>query len=349
MRGRLGAVRGLTDVKVETQSRIPEVRVRVNQDAARLYGVTPATLTRSLETLASGRVVSEIVDETRRYDVVIRLGDNDRSSGGLRDLLIDTPNGRVPLRQLADVVDTDGPNQIIRDDGQRRIAVLANTDGSDMAAIVAAIEQQVAQMKLPAEYYAGIEGNYQAQQAAATRIGILSLIALVLIFAILYSRYESATLALIIMGNVPLALVGSIVALWIVGGTLSLATMIGFITLAGISTRNGILKVSHYINLVLHEGESFGRDMIVRGSLERMTPVLMTAFSAGFALTPLLFGGGDPGKEILSPVAIVIFGGLISATLLDAIVTPTLFLTLGEKPLRRLQEAGIVGRASEAY
>jgi HME family heavy-metal exporter len=151
------------------------------------------------------------------------------------------------------------------------------------------------------------------------------------------------------MANVPLALIGSIVALWIVGGTLSLATMIGFITLAGISTRNGILKISHYINLVLSEGEDFGQNMIVRGTLERMTPVLMTAFAAGFALTPLLFGGGDPGKEILSPVAVVIFGGLISATLLDAILTPTLFLTFGEKPLRRLQESGAVGRASEAY
>jgi heavy-metal exporter, HME family len=148
---------------------------------------------------------------------------------------------------------------------------------------------------------------------------------------------------------VPLALIGSVVALWIMGGSLSLATMIGFITLAGISTRNGILKISHYINLTLHEGEVFGRKMIIRGSLERMTPVLMTALSAGFGLFPLLLGAGDPGKEILSPVALVIFGGLISATLLDAVLTPILFLKFGERSLLRIQEQAAAGQGSEAY
>jgi HME family heavy-metal exporter len=170
-----------------------------------------------------------------------------------------------------------------------------------------------------------------------------------LIFAILYTRYNSTALALIVMFNVPLALIGSVVALWLVGGTLSLATMIGFITLAGISTRNGILKISHYINLVLHEGETFGRAMIVRGSLERMTPVLMTALSAGCALIPLMLNGDQPGKEILSPVALVIFGGLIGATLLDAVLTPILFLRFGEKPLRALSEQHETGLGSAAY
>ena len=204
-------------------------------------------------------------------------------------------------------------------------------------------------MHLPAGYSVGIEGNYAAQQAATKRIAILSLISLMLIFAILYTRYHSVVLSLIVMVNVPLALIGSIVALWIVGGTLSLATMIGFITLAGISTRNGILKISHYINLVLYEGETFGRKMIVRGSLERMTPVLMTALSAGFALVPLMLGGDQPGKEILSPVALVIFGGLIGATLLDAVMTPILFLRFGEKPLNALAQLREAGLGSEAY
>jgi HME family heavy-metal exporter len=170
-----------------------------------------------------------------------------------------------------------------------------------------------------------------------------------LIFAILYTRYHSVVLSLIVMVNVPLALIGSIVALWIVGGTLSLATMIGFITLAGISARNGILKISHYINLVLYEDETFGRQMIVRGSLERMTPVLMTALSAGFALIPLMLGGDQPGKEILSPVALVIFGGLVGATLLDAVMTPILFLRFGEKALNALSEQREAGLGSEAY
>jgi heavy-metal exporter, HME family len=157
-----------------------------------------------------------------------------------------------------------------------------------------------------------------------------------LIFVVLQTRYNSSALALIIMGSVPLALVGSVLALWVAGLPLSVASMIGFITLAGISTRNGILKISRYINLVVHEGERFGPNLIIRGSLERLAPVLLTALSTTLALIPLLLGAGEPGREILHPVAVTIFGGLLSSTFLDAIVTPTLFLTFGRTPIERL-------------
>jgi HME family heavy-metal exporter len=157
-----------------------------------------------------------------------------------------------------------------------------------------------------------------------------------LIFVVLQSRYRSSVLALIIMGNVPLALIGSVTALWVTGLPLSVAGLMGFVTLAGISTRNGILKISRYVNLVLHEGERFGPDLVIRGSLERLAPVLLTALSAGLALTPLLLGADEPGREILHPVAVTIFGGLLSSTLLDAVITPTLFLAFGRKPLQRL-------------
>jgi HME family heavy-metal exporter len=172
---------------------------------------------------------------------------------------------------------------------------------------------------------------------------------------VLYSRYRSSVLALIVMVNIPLALIGSVAALMIAEQPLSVASMIGFITLAGISARNGILKISHFINLALHEGEPFGRGLVVRGSLERMTPVLMTALAAGLALLPLLMGAGEPGREILHPVAVTIFGGLVSATLLDAILTPLLFLMLGGAPLARLIAAEKArseeapARALEAY
>jgi HME family heavy-metal exporter len=169
------------------------------------------------------------------------------------------------------------------------------------------------------------------------------------IFTVLYSRYRSTVLSLIIMGNIPLALIGSVIALWITGQPLSVATMIGFTTVTGISARNGILKVSHYINLVLHEGETFGRPMIVRGSLERLTPVLMTALSAGLALLPLMIGADAPGKEILHPVASVIFGGLLTSTLLDTILTPVLFLRYGAKPLEQLAAVEAEFQLSEAY
>jgi HME family heavy-metal exporter len=219
-----------------------------------------------------------------------------------------------------------------------------------MAKIIEAIRAEVARSKLPQGYFTSLEGQFQAQEEASQRIAALSVVSLLLIFVVLYSRYRSAALALIIMGNVPLALIGGVVALWIAGQPLSVASAVGFITLAGIATRNGILKISHYINLVLHEGERFGPAMVVRGTLERLTPVLMTALAAGIALVPLLIGMGEPGKEILSPVAVTIFGGLVSATLLDAFLTPTLFLLFGAKPLERLaadQAAGL--QTAEAF
>ena len=169
-------------------------------------------------------------------------------------------------------------------------------------------------------------------------IGLLSLVSLALIFLVLFQRYQSPALALIILTNIPLALIGSVLALWIAGQPLSVASMVGFITLAGISARNGILKISHYINLVLFEGETFGRELVLRGSNERLTPVLMTALAAGFALIPLLFGADQPGREILHPVAVTIVGGLISATLIDTFLTPIMFLKFGRKPLERLQQ-----------
>ena len=341
LRDRLSSVKGVADLQVEKQNRIPQLRVEADYERAKLYGVTPAALTGALEGMSNGRVVSQVVtDGNRRFDVVIRLSDADRSTRGLADLLIETPSGHVPLQLVAKIQETDGPNQILRENGQRRIAVYANSDGlRDRAQIVADIRSVLAQTQWPQGYSATLEGTYQAYEEAAARMGILSLASLLLIFLVLQSLYRSATLALIIMVNIPLALLGSIAALWISGLPLSVASMMGFVTLAGISTRNGILKVSRYINLALHEGAKFGPDLVMRGSLDRLAPVLLTALSAGLALTPLLFGAGEPGREILHPVAVTIFGGLASSTLFDAVLTPTLFLAFGRKALDRLSAA----------
>jgi HME family heavy-metal exporter len=336
LRGRLSHIPGLVDLLVERQVRVPQLQVRLDYDRAALYGVTPATLTDALEKLSNGKVESQVVDGQKRFDVVLRLSDAERTTEALANMLVETPKGRVPLRTFAEVVDDDGPNQILRENGTRRIVVQANTNGSDEGRIIQAIRDELARTPLPQGYFTQLEGTFQAQEEAGKLIAGLSLVSLALIFTVLYSRYRSAVLALIIMGNVPLALIGSVTALWLSGQPLSVASMVGFITLTGISARNGILKISHYINLVLHEGETFGPEMVVRGSLERLTPVLMTAFSAGFALLPLIIGADAPGKEILHPVAITIFGGLVSATLLDTLLTPVLFLKLGRKPLERL-------------
>ena len=336
LRSKLAGIRGIVDLQVEKQVLIPQLEVKVDPDRARLYGISPSAVTEALSSLSNGRTVSTVVDEAKRFDVVLRLSEQDRTTSGLADLLIETPKGRVPLRFIAEVSETQGPNQILRENGRRRIVVLANTDGSDMSAVVQQIRQTLAGTPLPAGYSTSLEGTFQAQEEASRLILSLAVISLASIFVVLFSRYRSAVLALIIMGNVPLAFIGSVAALYLAGQPLSVASMIGFITLTGISARNGILKISHYINLALHEGEIFGERLVMRGSLERLTPVLMTALSAGLALTPLLLDADAPGKEILHPVAVTIFGGLVSATLLDLIVTPLLFLRFGKPALERL-------------
>ena len=337
LRQRLASIPGLVDLQVEKQVLIPQLEIRVDYGRAGLYGVQPAAFIDQISRLSNGRVISRVIDGYRRFDVTLRLPDRLRTTQRLGDLLIETPVGWIPARQIADIRETEGPNQILRENGRRRVVVLANSDGrSDMAQLVSAIRQELAATKLPNGFYTRLEGTFQAQEEASRTIGALSLLSLVMIFAILYSRYRSTIFAFIVMGNIPLALIGSVAALWIAGQPLSVASMIGFITLTGIAARNGILKISHYINLAIHEGMPFGRELVVRGSLERLTPVLMTALAAGVALVPLLIDPSAPGKEILHPVAVTIFGGLISATLLDTFLTPVLFLRFGRKPLERL-------------
>ncbi|HRJ68650.1 MAG TPA: efflux RND transporter permease subunit [Beijerinckiaceae bacterium] len=343
-RGKFAAVPGIVDLQVEKQVRIPQLEIIVDYRRAALYGVQPAAITEQLERLSNGRVVSRVIDGNRRFDVVLRLQDQQRTTRGLGELLIETPMGWVPVRQLADVVETDGPNQILRENGRRRVVVLANADGAaDMARVVADIRALLAQASLPPGFSTSLEGTFQAQEDSMRTIGLLSLVSLAMIFAILYSRYRSVVFVAIIMASVPLALIGSVAALWIAGQPLSVASMIGFITLAGIATRNGILKISHIINLAIHEKIPFSPDLVLRGSLDRLTPVLMTALSAGVALVPLLIDAQAPGKEILHPVAVTIFGGLVTATLLDAVLTPTLVLRYGRAALER-----IVAEAREA-
>ena len=232
VRQRLAGIPGLTDLQVEKQVRIPQLEIRVDYGRAALYGVQPGAIVEQLSRLSSGRVVSRIVDGYRRFDVVMRLSDSARTTERLGDLLIETPVGWIPARQIADIRETEGPNQILREKGRRRFVVLANTDGvADMARIVSAIRDELRATKLAEGYFTSLEGTFQAQEQASRTIGLLSIVSLSLIFAILYSRYRSAALALIVMGSVPLALIGSVAALWIAGQPLSVASMIGFITL----------------------------------------------------------------------------------------------------------------------
>ncbi|GGY86017.1 efflux RND transporter permease subunit [Pseudoduganella plicata] len=333
LRTRLDGVPGLVDLSVERLVLIPQITVRVDYRKAAQSGLSAGQVLASIEALSEGTKVTQVIDGARRYDLVVRLADAQRTPQDLERLMLDTPAGRLPLSSIATVEESDGPNQIGRENGRRRIVVYANTDGSSMSRIVDDVRGAVAATSLPGGYFISIEGQFQAQEAAQRLIVGLSLASLGLIFLVLYTRYRSAILAAVIMANIPFALVGSVAAMWLAGVSLSVASMVGFITLAGIATRNGILKISHYINLCKFEGETFGWPMIVRGSLERLTPVLMTALVAAFALVPLLLAADAPGKEILHPVAVVIFGGLVSSTLLDSLLTPLIFWLVGRKPL----------------
>lgn len=330
LRTQLANVDGLVDLSVERQVRVPQIKVQLDYERAAALGVTPSQVLRALEQLVGGERVTQLIDGNRRYDVVIRVDDRFRNADGLSQLLIPVKDGHVPLSELAQIIETDGPNQIGREQSRRRIILSANTQDRAISDVMVDVQNVIDNFSLPERYSIALEGQFQAQQQATRLISLLSVISFLLIFLVLYSRYHSGRLALLIMANIPMALVGSVVALWLSGQPLSVASLIGFITLAGISARNGILKISHYLHLMQHEGERFDQYMIVRGSLERLTPVLMTALTAAFALIPLVLSSGDPGKEILHPVAVVIFGGLISSTLLDTIVTPVAYWRWGE-------------------
>jgi HME family heavy-metal exporter len=340
LRTQLSGVLGLVDLSIEKQVLIPQVVVRLDHRKVAQVGLAPGEAIRVLQTLTDGAHGAQIVEGSRRYDLVLRLPDERRTPHDLARMLIDTPAGRIPLSTIASIEEADGPNQIGRENGRRRIVVYANIDGRDMGAVVERVRGVVAGQRLPAGYFINLEGQFQAQEQATRLIALLSGVSLALIFVVLYSRYRSAVLAGIVMANIPLALIGAVVAMWIADVQLSVASMVGFITLTGIAARNGILKISHYIHLCRFEGERFGKAMIVRGSLERLVPVLMTALVAAFALVPLLLAVDAPGKEILHPVAVVIFGGLISATLLDTLLTPVLYWRFGQAPTQRLLTEG---------
>ena len=345
LRQRLSVLPGIVDLEVEKQVLTPQIKVQVDHDKARGYGLPPAQLLAELQMLIDGQQITQIVEGNRRFNLVLRLPEAGRGIEGLRNLLIDTPAGRVPLSQLATIEEGDGPNQVSRDDGRRRIVLSANAQGRALSEVVADIRQVTGDTALPEGYFITLGGQFQAQEDASRLIGLLSLVSVGLIFLILYSRYRSAVLAAIIMANIPLALVGAVVGLWLSGQPLSVAALVGFITLAGIAIRNGILKVSHYVNLCAFEGEHFTPAMLLRGSAERLTPVLMTALVAAFALAPLLFEAEMPGTEILHPVAVVIFSGLMTSTLLDSFLTPAMVWLFGQKPI----EALVADSGDEAF
>lgn len=333
----LNGIPGLADLQIEQQVNIPQIQIHPDRTKSLLYGVNTNQVITYLETVLNGREIAQVREGERPVDVVLRMGENWRNrSDILKDLMIPSGYGFIPVNRVSLVEQTEGPNMINRENQQRRLVLMANVSGRDLNSVIHDIQSKIINISLPAGYHIDLEGQFKSQQEANQLIGILGIFSLFFIFLLLYSHFKSTHLALVIMANIPMALIGSIAALWITGQQLTLASLVGFITLTGIASRNGILKISHYLHLMKYENENFTKKMIIRGSLERLTPVLMTALVAALALIPLILNGEAPGKEILHPVAIVIFGGLLSSTLLDTIITPVIFWLLGKQRIDKV-------------
>ena len=332
-------VAGIVDLLVEPQVGVPQVQINIDRTRAAAVGLSAGHLAEMVETAFNGRVVGQVLEQQRSYDILVRLNETARESmESIGATLIETPMGvRIPIGQVADVRSDQGPNTINRENGQRRIIVQANVSGRDLGSVIDDVRGLVArEVALPEGYFVQYGGQFEAQEEAASRIFWLSLLAVGGIFLLLFIALGSMRASLLVMANLPLALIGGVFIVFMSGGTLSVASLVGFITLFGIATRNGIMLVTHYRHLI-EKGIGF-RDAIVQGSMERLSPILMTALVTGVGLIPLALGAGTPGKEIQQPMAAVILGGMLTSTFLNMIVIPALYLKYGPRTESALKE-----------
>jgi len=324
-------IEGIVDLSVEQQVDVPQLTIKIDREAIARYGLRSGELAESIETAFAGTKVTQVLEDQRTYDVIVRYGDDARANlDAIRNTVVDTPSGaKIPLRMLATIRDDVGPNTISRENVQRKIVVSANTSGRDLGSVIADIKAAIARdVKLPRDYYISYGGQFESERAASQTIGVIGIAVVVGIFVLLFMAFRSWRNALLIMVNLPLALIGGLIAVTISGGVLSVASLVGFITLFGVATRNGIMMISHYDHLQQHEGASFD-EAVERGSLERLSPVLMTALCAGLALIPLVIAGNETGNELQAPMGVVILGGLLSATALNMVVVPALYSRFG--------------------
>ncbi len=325
---------GLEDAKLDMQAQIPQLRIEVDRERALAHGVSPGELNAELSTLLGGSIISQLRENQRTIDLAIRLPEEWRGDAEtIRKLPIHTVTGdHILLHLVADVREATGPSSVYRENTQRRYVVSIKPTARDVGTLVKQLEDKVrSSVPLPEGVFISYEGDFQAQQAAARRIAILFAGVLVVIVLLLWSYFRSLILAGQVLLNLPLALMGSLALTWLLADNINIATLVGFIAVGGVAARNGIMMISHYLHLMKHEGEGFTHAMIERGTLERFLPVTMTALSAGIALVPFVIAMGDPGKEIISPVAVCIVGGLVTSTLLDFAVTPAVFRLFGKK------------------
>ena len=347
----IGEVPGVTPPIVEPVQMTPELHIQLRGDDLALHGLTRQYVASVLQTALQGQVVSEVLDGQRRFDLLVRLEEEYRTDyANLGRLRIDLPHqdgkterGQIELREVATIYEGVGPNSVNRENARRRIVIRCNTEGRDLASAVAEIERRVtADVSMPVGYYVEYGGQFESQQSATRLIILLAGLSVVGMFGVLMILFPSIRVVLQILNALPTAFIGGVFALVITQQTLTVASLVGFISLGGIAVRNGILLVTHYFHLMQEEGEEFSQSMIIRGSLERLAPVLMTALTAGIGLIPLVIGGQEPGREILYPVATVILGGLITSTFCEFLIHPGLFWKFSGQDAKRLVDANKV-------
>ncbi len=325
---------GLEDCKLDQTSSIPQLRIEADRPRSSAYGITPGALNEQLSTMIGGKEISQLRDGQRTINLVTRLPVEWRDSPEkIARIPVETADGRrIPVSLVAEVREAKGPNVIFREDSQRRFALAIKPTAQDVSHLVERLKTEVADhVKLPEGYFLKYEGEFQAQQDATRRIALFTGVVLLVIAFLLHGYFRTPFFAFQVLWDIPLAMVGGIVLTYFMLDNISVATLVGFIAVAGVAARNSIMLISHYLHLMQHEGEDFTREMVIRGTKERLVPVLMTALAAGIGLIPLVLAADQPGKEILHPVAVVIVGGLVTSTLMGLCVTPTVFFTFGRK------------------
>ncbi len=325
-------VDGLVDLGVEPQIEIPQIQIKGNREMLARYGIRTADFIEFVDVALAGEKTGEVFEGEKRFDQVLKYNADHRSTiENIRNTLIDAGNGqKIPLSYVADVQSNTGPNTVNRENVQRKIVVSANVAGRDLRSVVNDIQQKVGDnMRLPEGYHIEYGGQFESEAAASRTLFIASLLALLVIFLLLYQEFKDLGMAGIILINLPLALIGGVVGIWFTSGVLSIPAIIGFITLFGVATRNGILLVSHY-ETMQREGRSLF-EAVIHGSIDRLTPILMTALTAALALIPLALAGDEPGNEIQSPMAKVILFGLLSSTLLNIFIIPAVYFIVQSK------------------
>lgn len=331
MKQRIEGIEGLADVIVEQQTNIPQMRIEIDRNALVQYGLQPADVMELVETAMNGKVVSQVLVGQRQFDLLVRLDERYRENvRKLRRLAVTLPDGGMaPLDSLANIYESSGPNQINREQVRRRIVLQANVENRGVVDVVNEIQAELEQMALPPGYFLEYGGEFQSQQAATKRLALLSIVVVAGMFLVLHTLFRNVNFSVQVLMALPAAFVGAVAALVITDQNLTVSAMVGFISLCGIASRNGILLLNHYLHLVQHEGEGWSREMVRRAGQERMAPVMMTALTSGIGLLPLAMSGGEPGREILYPIATVIIGGLFTSTLAEFFIRPALFWKLG--------------------